>query len=142
MYTIIKNIHSYLAVALLLILLFASIYALVSWAKGREYSGRSKKILLAGLVASHLQLIIGFIVYFISPLGVSGFSKEVMKNSIGRLYVLEHPLMMLIGIVLITIGYSKSKRAKDKTAKFRLAGILYTIGLIMILSRIPWHVWM
>ncbi len=141
MYTIIKNIHSYLAIALLLILLFASIYALASWAKGKEYSGNSKKILLAGLVSAHLQLVIGFLVYFISPLGISNFSKEVMKNSIGRLYVLEHPLMMLIGIVLITIGYSKSKRAKYATVKFRFAGIFYTIGLLLILSRIPWHVW-
>ncbi len=142
MYIIIKNIHSYLATILLLVVIIASIYDIVGWIKGNHFSGTSKKILLVGLIAAHLQLVIGLIVYFISPLGISNFSKEVMRNSIGRLYVLEHPLMMLIGILLITIGYSKSKRANDETAKFRLAGIFYTIGLLLILSRIPWHVWM
>lgn len=142
MYEIIKNTHSYLATILLLVLIIASVYALIGWFRGSSFSNNSKRILLAGLIASHLQLVIGFVIYFISPLGVSNFSGEIMKNSIGRLYVLEHPLMMLIGIVLITIGYSKSKRATSDKSKFKFAGIFYTIGLILILSRIPWHVWM
>lgn len=142
MYEIIKNTHSYLATLLLLVLIFASVYAIIGWLKGSPFAKNTKRILLAGLIASHLQLVIGFVIYFISPLGVSNFSGEVMKNSIGRLYLLEHPLMMLVGVVLITIGYFKSKREKFDIAKFRFAGIFYTIGLMLILSRIPWHVWM
>lgn len=142
MYEFIKNTHSYLASVLLLVLVIASVYALIGWFRGNAFSNNSKRILLAGLIAAHLQLVVGFVVYFISPLGVSNFSAEVMKNSIGRLYVLEHPVMMLIGIVLITVGYSKSKRATGDKPKFRFAGIFYTIGLILILSRIPWQVWM
>lgn len=142
MYIVIKQIHSYLAAVLLLLLLIASIYALVGWLKQNEFSGKSKGVLLIGLIATHIQLIMGIIIYFISPLGISNFSKEIMANSIGRLYALEHPLMMLIGVVLITIGYSKSKRAEGDRSKFRIAGIFYTIGLVAILSRVPWHVWM
>ncbi|MDM1048739.1 MULTISPECIES: hypothetical protein [Sphingobacterium] len=141
MYIILKNLHSYLAIILLLVVIAAAIYSIYGWTKDKNFSDTSKKILLAGLIAAHLQLVIGFVIYFISPLGISNFSKEVMGNSIGRLYALEHPLMMLVGIILITIGYSKSKRAKNETTKFRLAGIFYTIGLLLILSRIPWHVW-
>ena len=45
---------------------------------------------------------------------------------------------MLIAIVLITIGYSRSKRATDAVAKQRLIGIFYGLGLLLILASIPW----
>lgn len=44
-----------------------------------------------------------------------------MKNAVSRLYGLEHPLMMLIAIALITIGYSKAKRAIEDRLKFKSA---------------------
>jgi hypothetical protein len=45
---------------------------------------------------------------------------------------------MLIAVVLITIGYSKSKRANTAVEKFKPIKIFYLIGLIIILASIPW----
>lgn len=142
MYPFIKSIHSNLAFVLLLVLLVVIIYALLGWTGRKSFTQTSKRFVLAGLIAAHLQLVIGLIVYFVSPLGVSNFSKETMGNSLSRLYALEHPLMMLIGITLITIGYSKAKRAAAPGAKYKLVTLFYTIGLVLILSRIPWQVWL
>jgi hypothetical protein len=64
-----------------------------------------------------------------------------MGNSLSRLFALEHPLTMVLGIVLITIGYSKAKRTADDRTKFKLIAWCYGIGLVLILSRIPWMVW-
>ncbi|ABG59808.1 hypothetical protein [Cytophaga hutchinsonii] len=142
MYSIIKSLHSNLALVLLFVLFAAVIYILIGFMGNKEFTASSKRIALAGLIAAHLQLVVGLIIYFISPLGIENFSKASMGNSMSRLYMLEHPLMMLLAIVSITIGYSKSKRAATDKQKYKLLSIFYVIGLVFILSRIPWHVWM
>jgi len=65
-----------------------------------------------------------------------------MKDSTSRLYILEHPLMMLIGIILITIGYMVAKRKSDAIRKQKAILIYYTLGFVFILSRIPWSTWL
>jgi hypothetical protein len=45
---------------------------------------------------------------------------------------------MLTAIVLITIGSAKAKRKKQDRDKFRVIALWYTIGLLLILSSIPW----
>jgi predicted acyltransferase len=64
-----------------------------------------------------------------------------MKDSASRLAALEHPLTNLIAIILITVGYSRAKRLKNDRARFRSVFLLYGLGLVLILSRIPWRNW-
>lgn len=142
MYPFIKSVHSNLAIILLFVLVAAVLYLLFGFFTKKSFTDTTKRVALVGLITSHTQLLIGLLIYFISPLGVQNFSKESMGNSISRLFMLEHPLVMIIGIVFITIGYSKAKRATTDGQKYKLLSIFYTIGLICILSRVPWHVWM
>ncbi|PTM02104.1 MAG: hypothetical protein DA394_01765, partial [Candidatus Arcticimaribacter sp.] len=65
----------------------------------------------------------------------------VMNDSQARLYLVEHPLMNLIALVLITMGWSMHKRQSLDVKKFSRIGIFYTIGLLLLLSRIPWNTW-
>ena len=64
-----------------------------------------------------------------------------MKNAELRKIIVEHPLMMIIAIVLITIGWSKHKKKGSDTAKFKTIAIFYGLALIVVLSRIPWSNW-
>lgn len=64
-----------------------------------------------------------------------------MKDEVNRLYLVEHPLINIIAVVLITIGYSKHKKKLTSTPKFKIIALFYTIALILFLSRIPWDVW-
>ena len=66
---------------------------------------------------------------------------DVMKDAMLRLFAVEHPLIMIIAVVLITIGYSKHKKKEEAKAKFKTLSIFYTIALLLILSRIPWGNW-
>lgn len=141
MYQGIKHLHSYTAYLVLVFLLIAIAYALYAWSSKKPFTKTSKLITLLGLIGAHLQLVFGLIIYFISPVGVSNFSGDNMGDSIARLYFLEHPLMMLIGIILITIGYSRAKRMTLDASKFKTIFIFYLLGLILILARIPWHAW-
>lgn len=127
-----------LAYVLLAGLIISFVFALVAYVQKKPYN---RKMALLGLVTAHLQLVIGAIMYFVSPLGYNNFGGDAMKDSIQRLYILEHPLMMLIAIVLITIGYSQAKRMENARKQNGRVALLYGIGLALVLSRLPWHVW-
>jgi len=138
MYEIIKQIHSgwaYLAFLLLVIAVVNSIIGLIS---KKEYTAKDKKIGLYALGTIHIQLVIGFIIYFVSPLGFSGFS---MSDSALRLTSMEHPLINIIGIALITVGWVKHKKLTSSESKFKTIAIYYGLGFVLILSRIPWNLW-
>ncbi|MEX2463191.1 MAG: hypothetical protein WD513_02790 [Balneolaceae bacterium] len=141
MYIGLKHIHSYLAYLLLAIIIFSILYALYNLLRKNSFTEKVRKVSLAGMIAAHLQLLIGFILYFISPKGVTLISSEVMSDSISRLYVLEHPLTMIIGIVLISVGYIRAKKPGDDVRRLRTIFLYYTGGLILILLRIPWEEW-
>ena len=67
--------------------------------------------------------------------------KDFGVNQVNRQLALEHPFMMLLGLTLITMGYSKHKKRRTSSAKFRILAIHYTLGLIAILYMIPWKNW-
>jgi len=141
MYTGLKHLHSFLAYILLAVIIFSVVYAIFKFVNKSAFTERVRKVALVGFIASHLQLLIGLVLYFISPVGLSHFSGEAMQDTISRLYVLEHPLMMILGVVLISVGYIKAKKPGDDARRFKTIIFFYMLGLIFILSRIPWQVW-
>jgi uncharacterized protein YacL len=141
MYTGLKHLHSYFAYILLAALIFSIIYVIVKFVSDSTFNEKVRKIALIGFVASHLQLLIGLLLYLISPVGLSNFSSESMQDSLSRLYALEHPLMMIIAISLISFGYIKAKKQGDDARRFKTIILYYSLGLFLILLRIPWQVW-
>ena len=145
MYTLLKNIHSYWAFLVLLVLVFGIGNAFIGNIKGKDFESRDLRISLFGLIFSHLQLLIGLILYFVSPwfdqwsaIGMGG----VMKDAQIRLYLIEHPFTNIIAIVLITMGWSLHKRQSDSGKKFLRIGLFYSFGLLLLLSKIPWNNWL
>ncbi|MCC5941492.1 MAG: hypothetical protein JJU37_08110 [Balneolaceae bacterium] len=141
MYIGFKHLHSFLAYILLAALIFSLIYAIIKFVKRSPFNEKVRKVALIGFIASHLQLLIGIVLYVVSPWGLSSLSGDIMQDSFARLLALEHPLTMLIGIVLISVGYIKAKKPGDDARRFKTIILFYTLGLILILSRIPWQVW-
>lgn len=141
MYTGIKHLHSGLAWLVLAALFVAIVYNLSGYLSKNPFTEKNRKIALVGLIAAHSQLVAGLIMYFVSPLGMENFSGAGMKDPLQRLYMLEHPIINILAIVLITVGYSRAKRLKLDSKRFASILIFYTLGLIFILSRIPWQVW-
>jgi hypothetical protein len=125
------------------VLIIALVNALIGLTGNKAFTPKDRRLALFGLIAVHTQLLIGIILYFISPVGGGNLSDigSAMKNAGLRLYVVEHPLINLIAITLITIGYSRAKRMTADTSKFRIIAIMYGVGLLLILSRIPWSAW-
>ena len=141
MYTVLQHLHSGLAYLVLLGLLAAIISAISGSTANRPFTDSNRKMALLGLIPTHLQWVVGLILYFVSKLGAPNFSGAAMKDSVSRLYILEHPLMMLIAVILITVGYARAKRAVGTSKGFRSIYIFYGIALVLILVRIPWNAW-
>jgi hypothetical protein len=123
------------------IVLVALIVAIVnSFAKkDKPFASGGKKPALYALIAVHIQFLVGLILFFTSPKVV--FSGAAMRDDVLRFFLVEHNTIMLIAIVLITIGYSRSKRLADDVKKFKSIRLFYLIGLILMLVGIPWP-WM
>ncbi len=139
MYHFIQKFHSGWAYIALLLLVVAVVNSFIGMSSQKEFTAKDRKIALFGLIATHIQLLVGLILYFVSPLGSESFG--LMKDAALRLTSLEHPLTNIIAIVLITIGWSKHKKAENSVAKFKSIAILFGLGLLLILSRIPWNLW-
>ncbi|WP_276379668.1 hypothetical protein [Flavobacterium sp. H4147] len=139
MYNFIQKLHSGWAYLALLLLLFAVVNALIGFSSKKEFTAKDRKISLFALIGIHTQLLIGLVLYFVSPLGKDSLGQ--MSNAAVRLTSLEHPLINLIAIALITIGWSKHKKLINSEAKFKTFAIFYGLGLILVLSRIPWSLW-
>jgi hypothetical protein len=145
MYSTVYFIHSWWAYLVVLVLIIASVNALIGLFTKRDYGANDFRIALFTLIVSHIQLLIGIVLFFVAPyfqvLLNSGMG-EVMGDTTLRLYIVEHPLMMIIAVVLITIGYSKHKKKLTSNPKFKMLAIFYTLGLLFVLSRIPWANWL
>ncbi len=140
MYNFIQKFHSGWAYLALLVLVIAVINAFIGLLSKKEFTAKDRKIALFALAGIHTQLLIGFIIYFVSPLGFASLGQ--MKDAAIRLTSLEHPLINIIAIVLITIGWSKHKKLTTSESKFKTFSVFYGLGLLLILSRIPWKMWL
>jgi len=136
MYSAILSVHSYFAWIALGLVILSIVAAILS---KEAFQHNYRKIALYGLIAAHVQLLVGLTLYFVSPYGFSNLSGESMKDSFTRLLAVEHPFTNIIAIILITIGYSQAKRLDDGSKKILL---YYGIGLVLLLSRIPWSTWL
>lgn len=140
MYNFIQKFHSGWAYLALLVLVIAVVNSFIGMSSKKEFTAKDRKIALFALIGIHTQLLVGLILYFVSPLGFDSLGQ--MADKALRLTSLEHPLINIIGITLITIGWSKHKKLNTSESKFKTFSIFYGLGLLLILSRIPWSMWL
>lgn len=144
MYEIVQMLHSYWAYLALLMIIIGSMNAVFKFFGNKEFHAIDFRISLFTLIVMHIQLLIGLVLYFISPFGL----KNILNNGMGgldsamRLLAVEHPFVGILAVVFITIGYSKHKKKLTSKPKFKMIAIFYTLGLLLVLSRIPWSNWL
>lgn len=130
MYNGLLHAHSGLRYVVLILLLAAIGSAYSNWQKGDT---NDNKLYSFALIATHIQLLIGIILYVISPKVEFG----MMSDRLYRFFTVEHSLMMLIAVVLITVGRVRSRKIADPT-KHRTILYFFAMALIIMLVAIPW----
>lgn len=136
----IKTIHSYWSYLVLITLVLAVVNAIMGLSAKKEFGNKDLRLGLFTLIFSHIQLLIGLALYFGNGYA-SSISGDTMGDADARFVIIEHPSMMILAIVLITIGWSKHKKKEESKAKFKTFAIFYGIALLLVLLRIPWHIW-
>lgn len=95
----------YFILVFLLILLYRSFQG---WQKKGAFTATDNKVSLWLFILTHSQLLLGLILYFVSPLVI--FDGASMKNAMARYWLVEHVTIMLIAIVLITMARVTAKK--------------------------------
>lgn len=124
------HLHSLLRWLTVIFLVVAIIKSLSGWLGKKEYNKSDNLVAVLLLSFTHTQALVGLALYFIrswytqmSNMGVSAV----------RFWAVEHWLIMLIAIVLITIGRVKSKKAENDELKHKKGAIFYIIAFVLIL---------
>jgi len=126
MYQILKSAHSGWRYLVLILLVLAIVQALSGWLGKKPYTEGNRKINLFTLIFVHTQVLIGLVLYFLSPLVKAGINYWKM----------EHISMMIFAAILVTIGNARSKKGDDATAKHRGVALYFTLALIVIIAAI------
>jgi hypothetical protein len=134
MYTGLLHTHSGLRYVILFFLLAVLLKSLYGWAKNTTYGKLDNGLSLGLFISAHLQLVLGFILYFVSP-NVQ-FSAAAMSEKTLRYWTLEHWVMMLIAIVLITLARTGVRRIKIDDLKHRRLFLWNFAALLIIVAAI------
>jgi hypothetical protein len=134
MYSFFLHLHSGFRYIVFIFLLLAIVQSLLGWFGRKAYTEGNRMLNLFALISAHTQLLIGIVLYFLSP-NVQ-FNSNTMKDATTRYFTVEHWVMMIIAIVLITIGHSKSKKIVLPESKHKTIAIYYIIALLIIIGSI------
>ncbi|MBI2966958.1 MAG: hypothetical protein HYY40_03985 [Bacteroidetes bacterium] len=137
---IILYIHSLLRWLVLGFLIWSLIISYNGWTFKRHVTGKENRIYLLALIIAHIQLLVG-ITNLILNLTIAEFPGgfgTVMKDAHLRFFFVEHPLLMLIGVAILTIGRIYSKKIFNSYRMHKRYFIFLVISLIVIFYSIPW----
>lgn len=140
MYAVLIFLHSAVRWLVLISLVYAIARGISGWAGKRHFSPLDNTIRHVTATMAHIQLLIGYILYFNSPV-VTYFRThyhEAVKQREFLFFGLLHVLLMTTAIVLITIGSAMAKRKETSEGKFKTITIWFLLALIIIFMAIPW----
>ena len=109
----------------------------------RAYGGVDKATGVFFTAVFGLQVVLGLILYFISPWGLQAlFALDTAGDNRALLifFGVYHITMMLVALVVAQLGYSRAKRAATDRLAFRNAAIGYSVGLLLVFLAIPWGI--
>src|SRR5690349_7940631 len=121
LYSFLLHLHSVGRWLVLLLLIVAIFNSMIAGSRPFIRSDARTGTIL--VIFADLMLLIGLVLWFFNPKGIGhealrhySFS-EIMKNGALRFFFLEHPLMMLIAIILLHIGKVQGKKAISDKSK-------------------------
>ena len=127
--TMIKMIHHFIPFLLYVVLLISIVRA----ALNKIENPKKDKFLTLSLIFAHVQLLIGIVALI--PFLSNGVD---MANAASRFLIVEHPLSMILGVVVLTIGKVKAKKIEDVAKANKTILIYFIIAIVLFAIRTPW----
>jgi hypothetical protein len=123
--------HSAIRYLVLILLVVVIVKSFLGWIGKKPFTSLDNKLSLFLSSFTHLQLLVGLVLYFVSPRVI--FSAETMANKALRYWAVEHIVGMLIAVVLITVARASAKRLTDDTAKHKRLFILNALAAVIVI---------
>jgi hypothetical protein len=141
MYDLFLSVHNFMRWAFLAAALYAIFKAVVGVSGGSPFSKSDNTAGAILLGTTHSQLLLGLILFFMSPTvqHAMGDMGATMKDPAMRKILVEHPLTMIIAVLVIQMGRIKVKKAYSDADKHKRSLIYFGLGLVLVLSMIPWN---
>ena len=134
MYTGLLHTHSLLRYFILIALVVVIVKAVIGLMQNQPYGKWDNKFSLYLFIFTHMQLLVGLILYFDSPF--VKFGSNTMSDQVTRYWTVEHIFAMLIAVVLITLARTTSKRMSNDAAKHKRMAIFNFVALVVIVAMI------
>lgn len=134
MYSGLFHTHSLLRYFILAALIVVIVKAVISLINKQPYTKVDNRIGLYLFIFTHMQLLIGLILYFVSH--QVKFGSDTMSDKLTRYWTVEHLTAMIIAVVLITLARTSIKRMTDDSGKHRRLLIYNAMALAIIVGTI------
>lgn len=142
MQTGLVHLHSVLRWVILILLVISIIKAYKGFKSGQKFQDGDRKTWLFNMIAAHVTLLIGLYQWLLGRYGLISMNlpegTAVPEGKFLRFYQIEHPVTMILAIILITLGYGMAKKPLEDKVKYRKALSLFIWALVLILLGIPW----
>jgi hypothetical protein len=138
MYPTLLVLHSLFRWAVLAGLLLALGRAYRGWLSPRPFTGLDNALRHGAATLAHVQLLLGYSLYFISPVVASFRQSAAGATSDARFFGLLHVLLMSTAILVLTVGSALAKRRPTDAARFRTMALWFTAALLLMLLAVPW----
>lgn len=134
LHTLTLLFHSVVRYFVLIAMVLSILRSAKGWFGGAPFEKLDEKLSVWLLIMAHTQLILGLILYTVSPAVI--FSAESMKNTGARYWLVEHIMTMLIAITLITLSRITTKKLTESVAKHKRIFLYNVFALLLILMAI------
>ena len=140
MYSAILTVHSYLRYAVLLMVLLAVLRYVAGLLHSRAWNDGDEGIGRWMIRVWDLQFLLGLVLYFLSPVVQFGFAniREAMGDAQTRQFLIEHPLLNLLAIGALHVGWIRAGKAADDRGRMVRALVFIAIAVVLVLLSIPW----
>ena len=118
-----------------------TVAAAVQGLKGDRPYAKARRAGVILMVSLHVQLLVGLVLFVMSPLVHTAMEdmKATMADAGTRFFIAEHPTLMVIAVVVMTIGSIVSKNAPNDAARHRKLLVFTAVTLLLLLVGIPWQ---
>lgn len=136
------HLHNLLRWVILILLVTSIFQSYNGWKSKKVFTAGDRKTWLFTMVASHVTLVLGLYQWLAGRIGMLTTTlpegTNFMREKAYRFFWMEHPLLMIISIVLITLGYGMAKKQVADSVKYKKAFQYFIIALLIIVISIPW----
>lgn len=140
-YSIMLTLHSILRWVILLAGLLAVARACSGWLGQRSWEAADNRAGIWFVAALDLQFLVGLALHLgLSPLTQIAMSDPgtAMQSSGLRFWFVEHPLGMMIALVLAHVGRVRIRKAATDVSRHKRAAIFFALAFLAIVLSSPW----